>query len=234
MDWRERLITLFSWIERRYNLGLFICSERMSNNSRPDFSDSEVLTVYLQGIMNGHSKVSRIYEYVRNHLSECFPKLPAYATYIQRLNRLSAALSALLSSIQNDFPLLPEPKFLFLIDSLPIMTANAQRSGRAEVAREIADTGWNSSKKTYYCGLKLHVLAVRRTGQLPLPDFITITSASAADINTLKEIADDLHNTSVYADKAYVSKALKQHLEEQGASLNTPVKRKKGVIVNRE
>jgi hypothetical protein len=228
MDWQERLVTLFSYIYERDESWLFIHAERMSNNFRPDFSDSEVLTAYLWGIMNGHSKVSLIYEYVRNHLSEWFPKLPAYATYIQRLNRLSAAFSALLSSIQNDFPLLSEPEFLCLIDSMPIMTANAQRSGRAEVAREITDKGWNSSKKTYYCGLKLHVFAVRRAGQLPLPDFITITSASAADINTLKEIAYDLHDASVYADKAYVSKALKQHLEEQGASLNTPVKRKKG------
>lgn len=37
-----------------------------------------------------------------------------------------------------------------------------------------------------------------------------------------------MHDTSVYADKAYVSNALKQRLEEQNTSLNTPVKKKKG------
>jgi hypothetical protein len=228
MDWQERLVTLFLYIYERDKSGLFIHAERMSNNSCPDFSHSEVLTVYLWGIINGHSKVSRIYEYVRNHLLEWFPKMPSYATYIQRLNRLSAVFPCLLREIQNSFPLISESEFICLIDSMPIMAAKGRRSSRAEVARDIADTGYNAAKQTYYHGLKLHLLAVRRAGQLPQPDFITVTSASAADINTLKEIADDLHDASVYADKAYVSKALKQQLEEQGTSLNTPVKRKKG------
>ncbi|CAK8711258.1 IS982 family transposase [Candidatus Electronema aureum] len=208
--------------------GLFICAERMSNNSNPEFSDAEVLTVYLWGIMNGHRKVKPSYEYVRNHLKEWFPKLRAYATYIQRLNRLPQVFAGLLSLIQNDFAPLPDAGYVHLIDSMPIMTANARRSSRAKVSREINDKGYNSVKETYFCGLKLHIFAVRRNGRLPLPDYIGITPASTADINVLKEIADDLHDTSVYADKAYVSNALKQRLEEQNTSLNTPVKRKKG------
>jgi hypothetical protein len=228
MDWQERLVTLFLYISKSYELELCIHVSRMSNNSKPQFSDSEVLTVYLWGIMNGHSKIRRIYEYVRNHLSEWFPKLPAYETYVQRLNRMTPIFPALLSAIQNNFPLLSDSKFLCLMDSMPIMTANAQRSSRAKVAREIADKGWNASKQTYYCGLKLHILAVRRDGRLPLPDYIGITLASTADINVLKDIAGDIHDTELYADKAYISNALKLALQEQNASLNTPVKRKKG------
>ena len=232
MDWQERLITLFFRIDTQFAYCLCACAERMSNNSKPGFSDSEAVTVYLWGIMNGHRKVKSIYEYVRNHLKEWFPKLPAYATYIQRLNRLPQAFAGLLSVIQNDFPLLSEQKHIFLIDSMPIMTAHAQGSSRAKVAREIADKGYNAIKETYYCGLKLHILAVRRNGRLPLPDYIGITPASTADINVLKDIADDLHDTSVYADKAYVSKALKQFLEEQNTILNTPVKKNKGQQLN--
>lgn len=228
MDWQEPLITLFSCIDKQFASRLFVCAERMSNNSKPEFSDAEAMTVYLWGIMNGHRKVKPIYEYVRNHLKEWFPKLPAYATYIQRLNRLPQAFAGLLSLIQNDFPPLSEQEHIYLIDSMPIMTTNARRSNRARIAREIAEKGYNAVKKTYYCGIKLHILAVRRNGRLPLPDYIGMTSASAADINTLKDIADDLQDTSVYADKAYVSKALRQLLEEQGTSLNTPVKKQKG------
>ena len=112
------------------------------------FSDAEAVTVYLWGIMNGHRKVKPIYEYVRNHLKEWFPKLPAYATYIQRLNRLSQVFARLLSLIQNDFPPLSDSGYVCLIDSMPIMTANAKRSSRAKVAREIADKGYNSVKET--------------------------------------------------------------------------------------
>lgn len=141
MNWQERLITLFLYICRQYESGLCVHAERMSNNSKPKFSDSEVLTVYLWGIMNGHSKVSRIHEYVRNHLDEWFPKLPAYETYVQRLNRLNAVFPQLMSAIQNDFPPLHESEFVCLMDSMPIMAAKGRRSSRAKVAREIATRG---------------------------------------------------------------------------------------------
>jgi hypothetical protein len=44
-------------------------------------------------------------------------------------------------------------------------------------------------------GVKLHILAFRRRGHLSLPDYIGLTSTSEADINVLKEIAEDIHFT---------------------------------------
>ncbi len=107
---------------------------------------------------------------------------------------------------------------------MPIMTADARRLRRASAAREIADKGCDAVKERQYFGL---ILAVRRNRRLPPPDYIGITLASAADINVLKDIADDLHDTSVSADKAYLSKELKQFSEEQNIVLNTPVKKTK-------
>ena len=87
------------------------------------------------------------------------------------------------------------------------MIAKARRGGNAEVACEIAAKGYNSTKKTYYYGLKLHIPAFRRNGRLPLPDYIGVTAANGADINVLKEIADDLYDAPVYADKSCISEA---------------------------
>ncbi len=228
MDWQERLIALFLYVNKHYDSELFIYTERMSNNSSPKFSDPELITVYLWGIMNGHRKIKAAHQYARNHLSEWFPNIPAYATYIQRLNRLGSVFPHLLPRIQTDFTPPHGSEFIRLIDSMPIMIAKAQRSGNAKVAREIAAKGYNSTKKTYYYGLKLHILAVRRNGRLPLPDYIGVTAANEADINMLKEIADDLYDTPVYADKAYISETLEFILAEQDSPLNTPVKKKKG------
>lgn len=228
MDRQEKLIALFLYINKHYDSELFMYAERMSNNADPEFSDAEVITVYLWGIMNGHGKMKSIHQYTLNHLSAWFPELPSYATYIQRLNRISPVFSGLLPLIQNDFPPLPGPEFIRLIDSMPIMIAKAQRSGGAKIAREIAAKGYNSTKKTYYYGLRLHVLAVRRNGQLPLPDYIGVTPANEADINVLKEIADDLYDAPVYADKAYTSETLDFLLAGQDSPMNTPVKKKKG------
>ena len=228
MDRKERLIALFLYTDRRYESELFIFSERMTDNSNPEFSDVEVLSVYLWGVMNGHRRVKTAHEFTRNHLSEWFPKLPAYATYIQRLNRLNAVFPQLLSLIQNDFPPLFESEPIRLIDSMPIMLAKARCGGGAKVAREIADKGYNSTEKTYYYGLKPHILALRRNRQLPLPDYIGITAAGEADINVLKDIADDLYDIPVYADKAYISGELERRLAGRDSPLNTPVKKKKG------
>ena len=144
------------------------------------------------------------------------------------MNRLSEVFVPLIGQVQQDFPQKEGIEIIRMIESMPIMIAKAQRSSGAKVARELADKGSNSTKKTYYYGVKLHILAFRRSGQLPLPDYIGLTPASEADINVLKEISEDIHLTPVYADRAYIDESLSQLLAQQGSSLNTPVKKKKG------
>lgn len=228
MDWQLQLITLFVFISNCYDDYLWIYAQRMSPNASPEFSDAEVITVYLWGVMRGYHQIQDIHQYTRDHLHQWFPKLPGYVSYIQRLNRLSEVFVPLIAQIQQDFPQMQGVEMIRLIDSMPIMMAKAQRSGSAKVAGQLANKGYNSTKKTYYYGVKLHILAFRRRGQLPLPDYIGLTSASEADINILKEIAGDIHLTPVYADKAYIDEALSQSLSQQGSPLNTPVKKKKG------
>jgi len=228
MDWQLKLITLFVYTCNHYHDFIWTFCERQSNNDDPEFSDVEVIVIYLWGIMRGHQKVKKIYTYSKDHLSEWFPKLPSYKNYVSRLNRLNGVFVPLLAQIQSDFTQPDEIEIVKLIDSMPIMMAKAQRSGSAKVARELANKGYNSTKKTYFYGVKLHILGIRQPGALPLPDYIGLTAASEADINVLKEIASELHDTPIYADKAYIDELLSKMLAEQGSPLNTPIKRKKG------
>ncbi|MBF0351765.1 MAG: IS982 family transposase [SAR324 cluster bacterium] len=228
MDWQARLIALFVYISNHYDDYLWTYCQRLSPNARPEFSDPELMTVYLWGVSRGYQEIQAIHDYTHDHLLDWFPKLPAYATYIQRLNRIAEVFVPLIHQIQQDFPRMEGVEMIRLIDSMPIMMAKAQRSGTAKVAPELANKGYNSTKDTYYYGVKLHILAFRRQGQLPLPDYLGMTSASEADINVLKALAEDIHDTPVYADKAYINEALSQLLAQQGASLNTPVKKAKG------
>jgi hypothetical protein len=228
MDWQLQLITLFVYISKHYDEYLWTYAQRMSNNASPKFSDIEVITVYLWGVIRGFRQLHDIHQYTQDHLIEWFPKLPGYVSYTQRLNRLSEVFVPLIGQIQQDFPQVEGMQLIRLIDSMPIMIAKAQRSYSAKVAGELANKGYNSTKKTYYYGVKLHILAFRRNSQLPLPDYIGLTPASDADINVLKDISEDIHLTPVYADKAYIDEALSQLLDQQGSSLNTPVKKEKG------
>ena len=113
---------------------------------------------------------------------------------------------------------------------MPIMLAKAQRSRRAKVAPEIASIGYNATKKTYYYGVKLHVLAFRQIGHLPLPNYLGLTGAHEADITVLKAFSKEIQGTPVYADKAYSDASLACSLEQQQAPLYTPVKKQKGQI----
>ncbi len=59
--------------------------------------------------------------------------------------------------------------FDYLIDSMPIMLASGSRSKRARVAPEIAKTGFSAVKQTNFHGVRLHLIAEKQTGSLPLP-----------------------------------------------------------------
>lgn len=90
--------------------------------------------------------------------------------FVNRLNRFESLFPALIEHVLNDFSNNEDFQSIFLIDSMPIVMANAKRSSRAKVAIEIANKGYCSSKGMYYHGVKLHVLALKRPQQLPGPN----------------------------------------------------------------
>jgi len=77
---------------------LFICKRsgrlealagRPSNNFRPDFTDEEVLTVYLFALFKTRRTVREFYDYTAVHFSSWFPDLPSYQikSRVERGNR---------------------------------------------------------------------------------------------------------------------------------------------------
>lgn len=63
----------------------------------------------------------------------------------------------LVGCLQHDLPQLVGTEPIRLIDSLPILLAKAQRSRRAKVAPDLANKGYNATKKMSYSGVKLHI-----------------------------------------------------------------------------
>jgi hypothetical protein len=56
-------------------------AQRQSNNSDPAFSDEEVLTIYVFGLIKKRTTISEIHEYIQDHVSDWFPDLPSYQSY---------------------------------------------------------------------------------------------------------------------------------------------------------
>lgn len=65
------------------------------DNSRPQFTDEECITVFMWGISQRKFKQKTIYNYTQNHLLEWLPKLPSYQAFSDRLNRLAPAFQVL-------------------------------------------------------------------------------------------------------------------------------------------
>lgn len=181
--------------------------QRQSNNFRPKFSDEECITIYLWGISQRRFEQKAIYQYTKNHLLEWFPKLPRYQEFSRRLNLLAPAFQAL-SDLWLDVVIRhSNNEGNYIVDSCPIILAKGPRSGHAKIAGELCEKSYNSSRKEWYYGVKLHAFVARHEGQLPTPLVLMISGAASHDLTAAKQIMEDQHPLdpgSLFADKAYI------------------------------
>jgi hypothetical protein len=205
------------------------CFQRLSNNANPDgITDQELVTIYCFAHLHGHFEKKAMHQFIQDYWAECFPKLPAYQTFVARLNRLEPTFQSLGAELQARLLGSHVPEIDRVLDSLPVMLARGGHAFTATVARETADVGYCASKKQYFHGVRLHVLGQRRSGQLPCPQQIWLREASCHDLRGLKEEALALPTTTLFGDSAYADSALQEQLAAQGTSLRTPKKKPKG------
>lgn len=221
----QQLIELFLLVCDFYDNQPGLKYQRLSN-FKPRCTDEELLTMYLFGHLQGFSQQRRIYDDVRRHWHEWFPQLPSYQAFNRRLNELVPAFEQLISATLESSVLRLAPSADRLMDSMPIMLAKGTRSSTARVAAEVADKGFCSSKASYYYGVKLHTVALRRTMQLPLPALLHLSRASQHDLATLRELDPGLGAGVLFGDKAYADEETKRVLAARGTQLVTPYKRK--------
>lgn len=99
MTWKENLIKLYFYICEDRQIQNYLGGLRMSNNYKPEFTDEEVMTVYVFGITQQFSKVKQIHNYTKQHLSEWFPLLPSYPAFNNRLHKLHGCFEILVRSV---------------------------------------------------------------------------------------------------------------------------------------
>lgn len=233
MDWEVRLITLYLKISEYYRTDIYVCCERFSNGGYKRCTDEEILTVYLFGILSNFKNAKVIHKYALSHLKHYFPGLPGYSGFIHRVNRMSEAFKVLSNSIQSERTKTEEEE-LFLVDSFPIALTKGQHAYTARVAKEVASTGYNATKKMYFYGVKAHVVARRQEGTLPEIEQLFIDEASKHDGPVFDQFRPMLHDCTVVADKAY--KRPDEHIIEQKQNLKvmTPPMKAKGQELTKE
>jgi hypothetical protein len=219
-----KLVEIYFYICENFEKDLKFSCQRFTNNDNPEFTDQEIMTIYLFVISQERRfKIKEIYRFADVYLRSWFPKLPSYAAFNNRLNRLSEAFKMLTTSLLQDYQPIDCILQESLLDSLPIVTAHGKRIGK--VAPELTDKGFCSTKSMYFYGLKLHALGFRREKQMPFPEQLLITPASENDLNVFRNAWSSIENRTFYGDKIYHNVDYFNDLAAtQNAVMLTPVK----------
>ena len=205
----------------------FVC-ERYSKNDKPEFTDEEILAVYLFSVLHEQRfKIKQIHQFAKDYLISWFPKLPSYVAFNNRLNRLSECFRLILNRILTATAAIKTLSSFMLLDSMPIITCSGKRQGR--VACDITDKTYCATKGIWYYGLKMHVLGFKQKGTLPLPESIVLTPASENDLNIFKLYWSDYDDANFFGDKIYHDvDYFDQMFSCNNSTMLTPVKGIKG------
>lgn len=224
-----RLIQIYTHVCEQYEKTLFFHCQRYSNNSKPRFSDQEILTIYLfVGSEQRYTQLKAIHAFASDYLRDWFPNIVSYQTFVYRLNRMAGAVRVLLEQLIGAHRPAGLDQDTLIVDSMPIMTC-CGRNRHAKVARSIADKGFCSTKNQYYYGLKLHCAGHRVKGHLPFPHLISISPASENDLTVYKQdMALNVSQKNVFADKIYQDEGFWKQEATRGNTLFSPVKAVKG------
>lgn len=223
-----KLIKIYFYVCDKYERELKYCCQRFTNNNSPEFSDQEIMTIYLFCVnLEKRFKIKQMYEFIKNYFFDWFPKLPSYTAFVTRLNRLSEAFRSLVGILIEEFSGNDIDLNTSLLDSMPIITCSGKRKGR--VAQDITDKGYCSTKGIYYYGAKLHCLCFNRDQKLPYPESIVFSKASENDLAVFKENWADIAHRSFYGDKIYNDKPFFDKFKAvKNSEMLTPIKLKKG------
>jgi Transposase DDE domain len=224
----NQLIELYLLACHVYDTRSETCFQRLSNNRQPEFTDQELIAIYLFGHSQGLFEKKEIHQLIDKYWRHYFPNLPAYQTFVARLNQLEQSFQTIGGYLQKLIAERRTPEIDHIIDSLPVMLAQGGHAYSARVAREVSDVGYCASKKTYFHGVRLHTIAQRRSGTIPLPAQIWLREGSCHDLESVRAQSIVLPNSTLIGDRAFPDPTLREMLKEQQTTLLAAKKKPKG------
>jgi hypothetical protein len=224
----NQLIELYLFVCHIYDTRSETCFQRLSNNSKPHLTDQELVTIWFFAHFNEKYEKKQIHRFILTYWKQWFPRLPSYQTFCYRANLLEPTFQTIGAELFAHLRNSQIPELDHLIDSFRVMLARGGHAYTARIARELADIGFCAAKKTYFHGVRLHCLAVRRFARLPSPSQIWLCEASDHDSTAAREQYLELPNTTLMADLAYPESEFKASLKQQNTQLYTGYKKPKG------
>ncbi|WP_075492138.1 IS982 family transposase [Enterococcus thailandicus] len=179
-------------------------------------SDPVVISCVLWALMEGHQNQSEAYRAIRSTLfKDSFPER-------SRFCRICQNLAFTIKLIRYFFiEELTRGTDLVIVDSMPCPLCKPIRNCRAKILNEIADIGYNATKKMHYYGVKLSFF-VTESG---FPIDYVVSPASFHDIRMVTTMAKESPVSHIIGDKGYLSKKLHAELETNGITITTPLRK---------
>ena len=137
-----------------------------------------------------------------------------------RFNRRTRQLIWLVQIIRQALNAQISPDTIVIIDSFPFPLCQSVRNYRAHIFNGLADTGYNASKQLWFYGFKVHMLVT-------LSGYIlnyVVTPASVHDIRAVEDLLENCRQPYILADLGYLSRKLREHLDQKGYHLWTPLR----------
>lgn len=182
---------------------------RRSHNSRPAFTDAEVITIGLMQSVLGVATRKQTYRLIANNWAGAFPHLCSYAQWLSRLHALSAIVGHLIAEAIRHHDLLG---CLYLLDSKPIPVCKPIRHGRVRSLREDG-AYFGKSSTGWFFGFKLHTL-VHHSGAI-LYAMFTPANCADKDPDVLQTLLPLAAGGAVLVDLGYKDKQLLEHIEQE-------------------
>lgn len=91
-----QFIQLYTLACELYDKGCAGCFKRTSNNAQPGvITDQELIAIYRFCHLQQRFSKQAMRGFIRNYWRAYFPKLPAYQTFVARLNQLELTFQAM-------------------------------------------------------------------------------------------------------------------------------------------
>lgn len=206
----KEIITVFCFVDE------FLKAIGEKTDKQAHMSQSEIMTTALIAIKYFGTNYAKALEFLQEH--HYFNKTLSKSRFSRRLNKIPKSLwNALLHIFRKS-----SESSEFAIDSFPIPVCKNVRISRCRIYSGKEYHGYNSSKKEYFYGLKVHVL----TDISGIPVEFYIEPASFHDVRIFQKFTFNLKKDSViYADAAYNHYEFEKFLQKE-RSIFLAVKRK--------
>ncbi|HAQ3303721.1 TPA: IS982 family transposase, partial [Enterococcus faecium] len=176
--------------------------------------DTVIIACVIWGIINGYTSQRATYRAV---CSVLFPNgdFPSRS----RFTRLSSNLAYTIKIIRYFFiKKLTKGELVGIIDSFPSPLCKPVRNRQAKLLNQIAKVGYNSTKKSYFYGLKIHMI-VTKTG---FPITYSITNPGVHDVKVLETLSEEANLPNILGDKGYISHKIHEKLALKGITISVP------------